>query len=153
MITHDDMVDLLKLCAVYDQRTVGPEDLNGWLLVANHAGWTKRAAQRVIVEHYASGAGKPRITPAQVSDSLRVLRRRAADSFEDPVVPEGFSGGQYVRWYRQQMRAHVDALLDRWADGEQLPTGQPSVEQGTPRRVLEAVKTVAATTRIPEEDE
>lgn len=153
MITWNEVADLLKLCAVYDQRTVGSEDIQGWLLVGQHAGWTKRTAQRVIVEHYAIGASKPRITPAQVSDSLRVLRRKAADSFEDPVIPEGFSGGaQYVRWYRQQMRAHVDALLDRWADGEQLPTGPPSVEQGTPRRVLEAVKTVAATTRIPEED-
>lgn len=152
MITHDDVVDLLKLCAVYDQRTVGPEDLNGWLLVARHARWTKRAAQRVIVEHYASGAGKPRITPAQVSDSLRILRRQAAGSFEDPIVPEGFSGGEYVRWYRDQMRAHVDELLERWADGQPMPTSAPAVEQGAPRRVLEAVKSFSEATRIPEED-
>lgn len=152
MITHDDMIDLLKLCAVYDQRTVGTEDVQGWLLVAQHASWTKRAAQRVIVEHYASGADRQRITPAQVSDSLRTLRRKAAGSFEDPVIPEGFSGGEYVRWYRDQMRAHVDRLMERWAEGEQIPVGLPAGTPATARRVLEAVKTVAATTHIPDED-
>lgn len=150
-ITWNETADLLKLAAVYDQRTVGTEDIQGWMLVGQHQRWTKPAVQRVIVEHYASGSGRPRITPADVTDRLRALRRHGAASFEDPVIPPGMSGGEYVRWYRDQMRAHVDRQIARWAAGEPISPALPTAQPGTPRRVLDAVAAVAATTGIPED--
>lgn len=150
MITRDDVIDLLKLCAVYDQRTVGEEDVKGWLLVAHHFRWSLPAATRVVVEHYAQGAGRPRITPAEITDGLRDVRRRAATSFEAPVIPAQITNAEYPRWYREQLSGHVDRVLARWVAGDPIPVGTPTaIACGPPRRVRDAVRVVADTTRIP----
>jgi hypothetical protein len=148
MINRDDVIDLLKLAAVYDQRTVGEEDIRGWLLVGREARWTLPLAQRVLVEHYAHGAGRERITPAHVTDGIRRVRSRAAASFEAPRMPRPVPA-DYVGWYRAQLGRHVDALAADWADGKAIPAAapiKPRVLYPTTRRAIEAA---AKKTRTP----
>lgn len=151
MITWNEMAKLLKLCTVFDQRTVGAEDIKAWLVVAQLEGWDKQTVERVIIEHYSCGAERPRITPAQISDSLRRLRRQAATTFEDPVIPDGYTGAQYVRWYREQLREHIDQTLVRWAAGEDIPLALPQPPPPS-QRVEDAIKAFAERTRIPADD-
>jgi hypothetical protein len=157
MITRDDVIDLLKLAAVFDQRTVGEEDIKGWLLAGRIGRWTGPLATRVLVEHYASDSDRPRIDPARITDAIRKVRSRAAESFVAPRIPEGLDGQgrAYLEWYREQLHGHVDDLLARWADGAELPVGAKypalgsGLAGGTPaqRAALEAF---TASTRIPE---
>ena len=151
MITRDDMIDLLKLTAVYDQRTVGPEDVQGWLLVARHSRWTKLAAQRVIVEHYAQGAERPRVTPAQISDGIRKARKLAADSFDAPVIPDP-PPEDYPSWYRAQLADHVERKLVDWADGKALPSAPAPGPVRQLRPIAKAIEAWANRHRIPDED-
>jgi hypothetical protein len=157
MITWNEMADLLKLCAVYDQRTVAEEEIKGWLLTAKVSRWTVPLATRVIVEHYSRDTDRPRIDPARISDAIRKVRSRAAESFVAPRIPEGLDGhgAAYVRWYREQLNGHVDDLLARWADGDELPVGAKYPALGSPmaggtpaqRAALEAF---TARTQIPD---
>lgn len=155
MITWNQMADLLKLCAVYDQRTVAEEEIKGWLLTAQVSRWTVPLATRVIVEHYSRDSDRPRIDPARISDAIRKVRARAAESFIAPRIPDGLEGMAYVHWYREQLNGHVDDLLARWADGAELPVGAKYPALGSPmsggtpeqRAALEAF---TARTRIPD---
>lgn len=140
-MTWDDIVDLLTLITAYDQRTVGEEDVRAWLLVAQLEGWTPRAAQRAVVEHYARGADRPRITPAAVTDRIRELRRRAAATFEPPAIPDGLADRDYPAWLRAQQRRHIDALIDRWAETGEEP---PHAIQAAPERIRSLPELVAA---------
>jgi hypothetical protein len=123
-IAADDIVDLLTLAAVFDQRTAGPEDVAGWLAVARANRWTLDAAKRAIVDHYGSDAGKPRITPAAITDAIRKIRSAAAATFEDPVVPDDLRGVEYPTWYRAQRDAYVARCLAVWADTGAEPRQQ-----------------------------
>lgn len=155
MITRNDVVRLLALAAAYDQRTVGQEDVQAWLFVAQRERWTYLAAQAVIVEHYSRSTDRPRLTPAAVSDRLRVMRGRAAESFEAPRIPDGLANRDYPAWLRGQLAAHCDAILERWATtGEEPPRGiQPAHERITTTGELSASapaehrKAIAAGTR------
>lgn len=138
MITYDDIVDLLSLAAVYDQRNAGEVDIRGWHAVAQLERWTASAAQRVVIEHYSRGAEKPRITPAAISDGIRAARRKAAATFVEPDVPDGIAGRDYPAWYRAQMAAHVDRVLADWAAGEEIPEPTTTLEAHRVRRVLTA---------------
>lgn len=115
MLTHNEAVRLLAFAAAYDQRTVGEFDIQAWQMASGPGRWTYEAAQRVIVEHYSAGADRPRITPAMVTDALRNVRGRAAESFEAPRIPEGLPNAEYPAWLRAQLAVHCDALLERWA--------------------------------------
>lgn len=114
-ITPDNMIDLLSLMAVFDQREPGPEDVKGWLLIADLEGWDRDAVHRIVLDYYRSGADRPRLTPAAVTDRHRALRRAAASSFEDPVIPLDLPASDYPAWYRAQLNAHIDACMSRWA--------------------------------------
>lgn len=120
-MTRNEILDLISLAAVYDSRTVGDEDVTGWWIIAGRHGWRAAAARRVLIEHYGEGAGKPRLTPAAVTDALRDVRRRAAESFEPPVIPAGLPAIDYPHWYRARLNRHVEVMIDRWAEGEDLP--------------------------------
>jgi hypothetical protein len=148
MITRGEVIDLLKLSALYDQRTAGTEDLQGWLLVAQYARWTKPAAQRVIVEHYAQGGDRPRITPALITDGIRTARRLAAGSFEAPIIPDP-PPLNYPGWYRQKLTEHVERVVADWADGHPIPIATPRHPGEVNPRVAAAIESVASTTRIP----
>lgn len=155
MITRDDVIDLLKLAAVYDQRTVGEEDIKGWLLAGNVGRWTGPLATRVLVEHYSRDADRPRIDPRRITDAIAKVRGRAAESFIAPRIPDGLSPREYRDYYREHLRAHIDDLLTRWADGQELPAGAHYPALGSPmsggtpeqRAALEAF---TARTRIPD---
>lgn len=123
----DQIIDLLALSAAYDQRTVGDLDVRAWALAAETEHWDPPVVQRVIVEHYARGADRPRITPAAISDRVRELRRRAALSFEAPRIPDP-APQDYPGWLRAQIARHVDTLLADWAHrGGDMPESAPAV--------------------------
>lgn len=121
-ISRNDVVRLLALAAGGDQRTVAPEDIVLWHGIAVSQRWTFNAAQRAVFEHYASGASKPRLTPAEVTDRIRSIRSRAAESFEAPRIPDELADGDYPAWYRSQLRAHIDHELGEWAITGQEPS-------------------------------
>ncbi len=121
MMTPDEIIDLLSLAAVYDQRTGGKRDVQGWCLVAETERWTTASAQRVLIEHYSRGADRPRITPAAISDGIRAARHKAAASFIVPDIPEHITGRDYPTWYRTELHMHIDRRLDAWAAGEPIP--------------------------------
>lgn len=155
MITRDDAVDLLKLAAAYDQRTVGDEDITAWMLAGRIGRWTKPLGVRVIAEHYATDSERPRIDPRRITDAIKAVRRRAAESFDAPRIPEGLGGLAYVRWYRGELDAHVAILLGRWADGEDIPAGIPAAQReqlgpGPTPEQRAAIAAFAERTRIPE---
>lgn len=143
-MTWDDIVDLLTLITAYDQRTVGEEDVRAWLLVAQLEGWTPRAAQRAVVEHYARGADRPRITPAAVTDRIRDLRRRAAATFEPPAIPDELPDADYPAWLRAQRDRHIDALIEWWAETGEEP--QPALTSA-PERIRTLPELIAAAPR------
>lgn len=122
-ITPATMIDLLSLMTVYDQRVVGPEDVKGWLMIADLESWTFAATRQVIIEHYRSDAGRGRITPAHVTDRIRAVRRAAAETYTLPDIPPvmapGMTWPEYLRSRRQE---HVDACLERWAATGEEPT-------------------------------
>jgi len=114
-ITPEVMIDMLSLMSVYDARTVGKEDVTGWLIVADLEDWDAAAVQRIIVEHYRRDASRPRLSPSAVTDRLRQIRRAAADTFEDPIIPADLPGPEYPAWYRAQMAAHIEQAVTAWA--------------------------------------
>ena len=122
MLNHHQVVRLLAFCAAYDQRTVGEFDIQAWQMASGPGRWSYAAVQRVVVEHYSAGADRPRLTPAMVTDRLRAVRGRAAESFELPRLPDELADADYPEWLRQQLSEHCDALLERWAtSGEEPP--------------------------------
>lgn len=144
-MTWNQTVDLLSLAAVFDQRTVGEEDVKGWLLVAEVERWTFPLARRVLVEHYRAGADRPRLTPAAVSDGIRAARRQASDSFRVPDMPDALPGSDYPTWYRARLAEHIDAQLEGWAAGEELsrgiiePGGGPLAIEAAPAHLREQI--------------
>lgn len=125
-ITWDDVAEILAFAAVFDQRKADELDIKAWLGVAQAQRWTSAAAQRVIAEHYSSGADRDRIDPATITDRLRALRNRAAESFEAPRIPDGLPNHEYPAWMRRQLAEHVDSVLGQWADtGEEPPRSLP----------------------------
>lgn len=137
-MTFDEVAELLAFCAVHDKRKGDELDVNAWLLVANDHDWTASAALRVAREHYGQGEGRPRLEAAAITDRIREIRKRAAATFVDPVIPDGLSNADYPAWYRRLKDAHRDALVEQWAlSGTepplQLPPGPPPNEIGQRR--------------------
>lgn len=122
MITWDDVAELLAFAAVFDQRKADELDIKAWLAVAQAQHWTPPAAQRAILEHYSARAGQPRIDPATITDRLRTLRGRAAESFEAPRIPDGLPNRDYPAWLRRQLSAHIDDHLAKWASTGEEPS-------------------------------
>lgn len=114
-MTWDDVAELLAFCAVYDQRKGDDLDVKAWLMVAADHRWTRETAFRVAREHYGARSGQPRLDPATVTDRIRTMRGRAAESFELPRLPDDLPNAEYPAWLRGQLAAHIDAQLDRWA--------------------------------------
>lgn len=114
-ITRNDVVRLLALAAAADQRTVGDEDITLWHGIARRERWTAATASAAIVEHYSARADRRRVDPATVTDRIRVIRGKAAESFELPRIPDGLPNRDYPAWLRRQLDAHVDAHLEQWA--------------------------------------
>lgn len=151
MTTRNEIIDLLSLAAVYDQRNADEADVRGWLAVAEMENWTATAARRVVIEHYSRGADRPRITPAAITDRLREAHRKAANSFAEPDARDDESGREYVQRRRRLMREHITRVMEAWADsGEPIPESASADElvSGTSRRGLPAG--IDATTCPPE---
>ena len=125
-MTYDDIAELLAFCAVYDQRRGDDLDVKAWLMVATDHHWTRDVAFRVAREHYGSGADRSRLNPATITDRIRHMRGRAAESFDLPRIPDGLPAGDYPSWLRGQLAAHCDTVLHRWAtSGDEPPRALP----------------------------
>jgi len=142
-MTFDQVADLLGFCALHDKRKGDSNDVDAWLVVANDFGWTWDAAFRVAREHYGQGSDRPRLEAPAITDRIRAIRKRAAETFEAdlPRIPEHVSDAEYPAWLRSQRDRHVAALVDAWAaTGEeppaQLPPGPPPNQLGQ-RRIAE----------------
>lgn len=140
-MTWDEVAELLAYCAAYDNRQGDDLDIQAWLDVATDNNWDGLAAARVIREHYGRGGERPRINPAAITDRIRAVRKRAAETFEYPRIPEHVSDAEYPAWLRARRDEHINALVHNWATtGQeppvQLPTGPPPNQIGQ-RRLAE----------------
>jgi hypothetical protein len=133
-ITYDDVVDLMSAASLNDYRTVGEREAELWLAIAVRERWTPAAAMNVVIEYASHGAHRPRITPAAISDALRAARRQAAQAFVPPVIPPGLPNSDYPAWYRRQLAEFVDAAVEAWAQGEDLP--REAVGSGPPHLAI-----------------
>jgi hypothetical protein len=129
MITRKEVAALLTRCASSssDQRTIGTADVEDWYEIAVMQHWSYPVARRIIVEYIGSGAGKPRITEAHITDRTKALRSAAAASFVLPVIPDGQHPSEYPAWHRAQLAAHIDQILAQWvATGTEPDAGAPA---------------------------
>lgn len=140
-MTYDQVAELLAFCAVHDKRKGDDLDVKAWLMVAQDHGWTAEAAFRVAREHYGQGENRPRLEAPGITDRIRGVRKRAAESFEPPVIPAGLPAAEYPEWYRRQLAEHRDGLVREWGQtgrepSGQLPAGPPPNQLGQ-RRMAE----------------
>jgi hypothetical protein len=140
-MTYDEVAELLAFCAVHDLRMGDGLDVEAWLMAATDHGWTADASLRVARDHYGQGADRPRLEPRVITDRIRAIRKRAAETFEYPVIPDHISGAEYPAWLRAQRDAHTAALVHIWAtDGPEPPVRVPSGPPPSPlgqRRIAE----------------
>lgn len=146
-ITKSDIAKLLALTAAYDQRTVGHADVEAWFEVADISRWNFAATRRVIIEHYARGADRPRIDAATISDRIRAIRGAAAESFEAPQIPAGLANADYPAWLRRQLGDHVDRQIDTWATTGAEPSRAQPVEPALIGSLNELIAAAPAHTR------
>lgn len=117
---------LLAFSAAYDQRTIGDADVEAWYGAATDHRWTWNAARRVIREYYGEGADRPRLEAPAITDRIRAIRRKAAETFEDPRIPDDLSNSDYPAWLRGLRDAHCADFVYRWATtGEEPPAQLP----------------------------
>ena len=140
-MTYDQVAELLAFCAVHDKRKGDDLDVQAWLMAAEDYGWTPASALRVAREHYGIGADRPRLEAPAITDRIRAIRKKAADTFELPRIPDHVSDAEYPAWLRRQRDAHVAALVHGWAEtGQeppvQLPAAPPPNQLGQ-RRIAE----------------
>ena len=125
-ITYDQIAELLAFCAVHDKRKGDDLDVKAWLMVAIDHGWTADAAFRVAREHYGQGENRPRLEAPAITDRIRAIRKRAAETFEHPVIPPDLSDAEYPEWFRRLRDAHCDVLIQAWgATGQEPPVQLP----------------------------
>lgn len=117
---------LLTFAAAHDQRTIGDADIEAWHLTATDHDWTAAAAQRVAREHYGQGSNRPRLDAPTVTDRIRAIRKKAAETFELPRIPDSLPNADYPKWLRSQLTDHCDQIVQRWAvTGEEPPAQLP----------------------------
>lgn len=126
----DEIIDLLTLITAYDQRTVGGDDVQAWLIIANAEDWTLPLARRAVIEHYRRGGDRPRIKPGHITDTLTELRREISRTvFHTPLLPPRELADDpraEIAWRREYTRRATDRALDAWARGEPLPALPPA---------------------------
>jgi hypothetical protein len=148
-MTADEIIDLLTLITAYDQRTVGGDDVQAWLIIANAEDWTLPLARRAVIEHHRRGGDRPRIKPGHITDTLTELRREISRTvFHTPLVPPRELADDpraEITWRRDYARQVTDRALDAWARGESLPA-LPSAT--TPVSMAAAVSAVDPAIRM-----
>lgn len=125
-LTQDDFQSIVDLVVAYTGREPDRTLVETWAAQASIGRWTYPEAARAI--HLWASNREPRdfLEPADVTRTLRRLRRRAAETFELPRIPDGLANADYPTWHREQLAAHCDALMQRWAaTGEDPPAHLP----------------------------
>lgn len=136
MITRSDVAKLLGRAAIHDSRTTGKADVEGWFEIAEANNWTYPVVYRIIVEYYSSGAGKPRVDVAHITDRLRALRSAAASGYQEPREPDDLPDREYPKWHRAQLNAYIERRMAEW-----VATGREpeviEIERGPGRLAIE----------------
>ena len=127
-MTGEEIIDLLTLCAGFDQRTVGKADVTAWGLAIESApvAVTIEDACRAVVAHYADQP-ETRIMPAHVIDRVRRLRTTRIEAVVEPapdVDPDNIPA-----WLTRR-RANLKALADGREAPHQLATGTVALPVG-----------------------
>jgi hypothetical protein len=113
-VNRNETIDLLTLCAAYDQRTVGEADVVAWQTVLGLV--DARDAGQAVVDHYKSLTR--RVMPADVLagvEQIRLARLTAHGPItEDEILahldeklPEGRAWVLAQRTVREQIMAGV----------------------------------------------
>lgn len=121
-MTHDEVIDLLTLVAASDKRTVGQADVEIWHAVANADRWTFALARRALIEHQRHN--DVMIKPAHINAIIDAARQRARSKFTEDVSPprelRDDPRGE-IGWRRDRAQTYVEAALDAWSHGEDMP--------------------------------
>lgn len=99
-MTHDDVIDLLKVLAAYDKRTVGEADVLVWSEQARRGRWTRDEAVEAVHEHHHRSPEFAK--PAHVDQLVRAHRRDRLDR-----APA--SGDTEDRALLERLRAFADS--------------------------------------------
>lgn len=129
----EELRHLVSAIAKTDRRTIGRDDIEFWGAMAHEGRWTLAAAMRALVVFRSTRPGEW-LEPGHLSQIIRDARRKAAASFVVPDVPEEITGRQYPEWYRAQLAAHVDRVLEAWSAGEPIPEASAELEVNRPGR-------------------
>lgn len=143
----DELRELVTAVAKTDRRTIGKDDIEFWGAMAHEGRWTLGTAMRALVRFRSTRPGEW-LEPGHISAIIRDARRRAAASFVVPDVPDEITGRQYPVWYREQLAAHIDTVLDAWCAGEPIP--EPSAALEVTRRPRALAAGIEASTCPPE---
>lgn len=132
----------MTLITAYDQRTVGGDDVQAWLIIANAEDWTLPLARRAVIEHHRRGGDRPRVKPGHITDTLAELRREISRTvFHTPLVPPRELADDpraEIAWRRDYARQVTDRALGAWARGEGLPALPPATSHAEARTDMAA---------------
>lgn len=130
-MNRNETIDLLTLIAGFDQRTVGDGDVMAWHVVATEEHWTWPLARRAAINYHRRGGGKPRITPAHITDAIdeirATIRRTVLRTSLTPPKELRDDPRAEIAWRREYTQRVVDDALAAWADGQPLPEA-PALE-------------------------
>lgn len=145
-MTTDEIIDLLSLIAAYDQRTVGEADVEAWLAIADAEAWTWPAAKRAVIEHHRQGSEKPRIRPAHITDTIRMvedtIRRTVLHTDLTPPRELADDPAAEREWRRSYIAEVKAAALAAWADSGDPRIALPPAElphAPSPRQLVDQV--------------
>lgn len=146
----DEIKSLYKAVAVGDHRSIDDngDDLKYWAAMAREGRWTLPTAIRALVIFRTQRPGEW-LDPGHITEIIRDARHKAAATFVVPEEPHGLKPADYPKWYRGQIAAHTDKLLERWASGEAIPVAETVAAEltGGPRQLTSGLNL----TTCPEE--
>lgn len=140
-LTEADFKALIDLVVAYTGREPDKTLIETWAAQAGIGRWAYPEAARAIHLWVANRKPQDFLEPSDITRAIRSIRNKAAATFEDPVIPEGQPTSEYLAWYRAQQKAHVAALVHRWATTgveppAQLQSAKPANQLGQ-RRLAE----------------
>lgn len=107
---HDQIVDLLKAAAAYDNRKPDPASVLAWGEAARRGGWSYERALDAIHHHYTHSAD--RIMPGHITAHMRATPLRAFDRSVDEALSLSQAPPASAE-RRAELIAQVRALADK----------------------------------------
>jgi hypothetical protein len=129
---------LLSTAAVYDRRTIGDVDIEGWMSFMEHVSFDQ--AHAAVLAHYRET--RDWLTPDDVLHRIQQERNRRITESDFTYVPS--DPDEPPALYLARLRAQLAAV----ADGRPIPAAAQALKA---RPVRELISGVARTTVIPRE--